>query len=85
MRSDMVEKEIQSTQTQKDSGKLLACVFFQQYVNTRLDVESTVVEHKIPTLKIFEPTQLTLITTACYIEQDGIAANLYTSIHEVIG
>jgi len=38
MRSDMlVEKEIQSTQTQKDSGKLLNCVFFQQFVKLEVD------------------------------------------------
>jgi hypothetical protein len=29
--------------------------------------------------------QATLITIAYYIEQDGIAATLYTSIQEVLG
>jgi len=73
------------TQTQKDSGKLLTCVFFQQFVNTRLDVECPVLEHKIPALKLFEPMHFTLITTAYYIEQDGISATLHTSIQEVLG
>jgi len=52
MRSDMlVEKEIQTHKTQNDSGKLLTCVFFQQFVNARLDEECPDLEHKIPELK----------------------------------
>jgi hypothetical protein len=81
----LLEKEIQSTQTQTDSGKLFTCVFLQQFVNTRLDVECTVMGHKIPALKLFESLQVSLTTAVCYIEQDGKAATLYTSIQEVLG
>jgi hypothetical protein len=45
MRSDKLV-EIQSTQTQKDFGKLLTFVLFQQFVNTRFDVECLVLDYR---------------------------------------
>jgi hypothetical protein len=80
----LMETEIKSTQTQTDSSKLFTCVFFQQFVNTRLDVPCTVMGQRIPALKFFEPKQVSVFTTVCYIEQDGISTNLYTFIQEVL-
>jgi energy-converting hydrogenase Eha subunit C len=64
---------------------MLTCIFFQQFVNTSVDVECPVLGHKIPSLKLFESMHATLIATAYYIDQVGISATLYTSIQEVLG
>jgi hypothetical protein len=85
MRSDVMMQEIRSTKPRKDSTKLLTSVVFQQFINTKSVAECAVTEHTIPTLNTFEPLQSSLITTACFIEQDGVAATFCTCIQEVLG